>query len=239
MRTIPRRAIALGAIAATTLIWGSSPAAARLTGSSGDVQVLNQPPPSVVPEALTSDDQAFVFEERRCATLAANLPVDVLNPTGTYGDTTAQPGVIPAGTQVDSYYVHFDQPGTAGTESVTGTLTFDQPVLGIIFLTPTLNATDAAVGAPGTTYPAGANTTFRGYEGPSDTVQVSADRRTVTFSATVGAYQDELRIITQGTCAPTSKEQCKDGGWQAFGFRNQGQCVSSVVSQRDDEQVPS
>lgn len=239
MRTTPRRVIALATIAVATLFWGASPSVARLTGTSGDVQVLNQAPADVSPEALTSDTQAFVFTERQCETLTANLPVDVLNPTGTYRDTATQPGVIPAGTRVDSYYVHFDQPGTAGTESVTGTLTFDQPVLGIIFLTPTLNATDAAVGAPGTTYPTGANTAFRGYEGPSDTVQVSADRLTVTFTATVGAFQDELRIITQGTCFPTDKEQCKKGGWQAFGFRNQGQCVSWVVSQRPDGQVPS
>jgi hypothetical protein len=28
---------------------------------------------------------------------------------------------------------------------------------------------------------------------------------------------------------PTSKEQCKQGGWRAFGFRNQGDCVTSLV----------
>ena len=32
--------------------------------------------------------------------------------------------------------------------------------------------------------------------------------------------------------APTSAEQCKNGGWQAGGFRNQGQCVSSFRSNR-------
>ncbi len=32
--------------------------------------------------------------------------------------------------------------------------------------------------------------------------------------------------------APTTKDQCKDGGWQNFPqFKNQGDCVSSVVSQ--------
>ncbi len=32
--------------------------------------------------------------------------------------------------------------------------------------------------------------------------------------------------------APTTKDQCKDGGWKNFPqFTNQGQCVSSVVSQ--------
>jgi hypothetical protein len=27
---------------------------------------------------------------------------------------------------------------------------------------------------------------------------------------------------------PTSKEQCKHGGWQQFGFKNQGQCIAFV-----------
>jgi hypothetical protein len=30
--------------------------------------------------------------------------------------------------------------------------------------------------------------------------------------------------------AATSKADCKDGGWQALGYRNQGDCVSSVAS---------
>lgn len=29
---------------------------------------------------------------------------------------------------------------------------------------------------------------------------------------------------------PTDASQCKNGGWQALGFKNQGQCVSSVAS---------
>jgi hypothetical protein len=32
--------------------------------------------------------------------------------------------------------------------------------------------------------------------------------------------------------APVNAEQCKNGGWQAGGFRNQGQCVSSFRSNR-------
>jgi hypothetical protein len=47
-----------------------------------------------------------------------------------------------------------------------------------------------------------------------------------------------LNTVTVGELAvhdapafPTSKEQCQNGGWQAFpGFRNQGDCVSFVVT---------
>ena len=28
--------------------------------------------------------------------------------------------------------------------------------------------------------------------------------------------------------APTSKDECKHGGWVAFGFKNQGQCIAFV-----------
>ena len=36
--------------------------------------------------------------------------------------------------------------------------------------------------------------------------------------------------VTQAPPLPTSKDQCKDGGWRGFGgaFKNQGQCVSFV-----------
>lgn len=46
---------------------------------------------------------------------------------------------------------------------------------------------------------------------------------------------DELAIDNTSLhpAQPTTKEDCKNGGWVSFGFRNQGQCVSSIVSQRD------
>jgi hypothetical protein len=38
-------------------------------------------------------------------------------------------------------------------------------------------------------------------------------------------------VIVHSPAVPTSKDQCKDGGWQAFGvFRNQGDCVSFVAT---------
>jgi virginiamycin B lyase len=34
--------------------------------------------------------------------------------------------------------------------------------------------------------------------------------------------------IGRAALEPTSKDECKRGGWRQFGFRNQGQCVSFV-----------
>lgn len=33
---------------------------------------------------------------------------------------------------------------------------------------------------------------------------------------------------TDVVLSPTTKEQCKDGGWRNFGFKNQGQCIKYV-----------
>ena len=37
-------------------------------------------------------------------------------------------------------------------------------------------------------------------------------------------------VVRDAPSLPTSKDQCKDGGWQKFGFKNQGDCVSFVAT---------
>ena len=38
-------------------------------------------------------------------------------------------------------------------------------------------------------------------------------------------------VVTDTPPLPTSKDQCKDGGWQSYGiFKNQGDCVSFVAT---------
>ncbi len=32
--------------------------------------------------------------------------------------------------------------------------------------------------------------------------------------------------------SPASKDDCKDGGWESFGFANQGQCIAFVNHRR-------
>jgi hypothetical protein len=42
---------------------------------------------------------------------------------------------------------------------------------------------------------------------------------------------DDVSVIAQ--IDPTDKEQCKNGGWENFGFKNQGQCVRFVETGKD------
>ena len=60
-----------------------------------------------------------------------------------------------------------------------------------------------------------------GFDGNVDafTIEVNGDGTTYDFEALIGP--------------PTSKDECKNGGWEAFNnpeFKNQGQCVSYVAS---------
>ena len=41
-----------------------------------------------------------------------------------------------------------------------------------------------------------------------------------------------------GAVQLTSKDQCKKGGWQSFGFRNQGDCVSFVATGGQNPPAP-
>ena len=51
--------------------------------------------------------------------------------------------------------------------------------------------------------------------------------------ATVGAGGSPLGVAVSPTPQqPTTLQQCRNGGWQPFGFKNQGRCVAFVVLTR-------
>jgi len=70
---------------------------------------------------------------------------------------------------------------------------------------------------------------FAGSVVPGDPAVCPAPSR---FVATIGPSGLDFGdyIVVDDPALPTSKEQCKNDGWKAFGeaFRNQGQCVAFV-----------
>jgi hypothetical protein len=54
-----------------------------------------------------------------------------------------------------------------------------------------------------------------------------ATRYNTTGHGSSGEYTARTTTTTPGAF-PTNKDECKRSGWQGFGFRNQGQCVSFV-----------
>jgi hypothetical protein len=57
-----------------------------------------------------------------------------------------------------------------------------------------------------------------GLDGYLDNVVVNANGNTTTYD-----FEPEVQ----------SKDDCKNGGWEAFGFRNQGQCIQFVNTGKD------
>ncbi|HSW80629.1 MAG TPA: hypothetical protein VLG47_07670 [Candidatus Saccharimonadales bacterium] len=54
-----------------------------------------------------------------------------------------------------------------------------------------------------------------------------AGASTVAIVGSAGFAAAQQFTPTSDPTVPTSKEACKNGGWQALGFKNQGQCVSA------------
>jgi hypothetical protein len=134
--------------------------------------------------------------------------------------------------------------GPAG-ENATGSLSF---VLGIGDLTGdvtclNVSGSQAVVGGPvtgGTAAPAGSGYFFHVDDRApmSDLVRLeilgsppSACGPPSFISPTLVTVGDI--VVTDAPAPPplpTSKDECKDGGWRQFGFRNQGECVAFVES---------
>ena len=111
------------------------------TVSSTTGHVLLVAPPSSVAQSVVSRPNIWVFPEK-----SITLPTDVVASIKvTSPDTT-----IPAGTAVNSYFLHL---GRSSSGTWSGTVVFEEPILGIIHTQGRLNLTDDLLGSPATTYP--------------------------------------------------------------------------------------
>ena len=182
---------------------------------AGQISVLPSAPPSVVHGAIVNDQTGFVFFEDEVV-LFSPLTVDISSP-GTYASTTTlTPGVIDAGTTVDSYFFE-DEPASmpaTGYSTFTGSITFPTQILGIIINTTNLAVSDPPLGAPGTAYPSAADIysglelNVPGCSGATcgnDAIVLSADRKTVTIFSVVNTdEEDDVRILVSSSQAQTS-----------------------------------
>ncbi len=170
--------------------------------TTGQVTLVT-PPPTTRLGQLQSDATMYLFPEKRAYVLPASVNVDITAP-GNYTAANATPytpGVIAAGTQVNSWMVHFNPPD--GPIYGSGSLTFSgEKVLGVIASDANLDATDGLLGAPGTLYSTGV--TSRGLEindmAPGsnfDNVILSSDFLTLALLWRAGVSEDEIRILTE------------------------------------------
>ena len=54
------------------------------------------------------------------------------------------------------------------------------------------------------------------------------------FQQLFGFGEDYVGVnLTITAVSPTTKDDCKNGGWEQFGFGNQGQCVRFIEAGKD------
>jgi len=150
-----------------------------------------------------------VFAERTNFALPSSVTADFSEPRTYFQASDLGPTSIPAGTVVNSYYVHVDQTDTFSKQGLTATMTFPEPIIGVILTDARLNASRSVLGVSTTTYPGAPTNSAHGYEltgaCPSsprvftdqDCATLSNDRRTLTLDVTVYDITDDVRVLTQ------------------------------------------
>jgi len=187
------------AVAALALAAAAQPAMAGVTGgavtggyaaSNGGVFKIIPAPATVAANGLQALD-LVAFNEKQGVLLNSDLTVYL-------GSIAAGTGAIPAGTQVSSHMVLFDPAGVI-PRSVLGSVTFDAPILGVIFTRTRLDATDTLLGAAGTSY---GSPLLRGL-GLGDLVTFSGNTLTVDL-LTASTPGDSFRVITAAVPEPST-----------------------------------
>jgi hypothetical protein len=205
MLTILRRrilALGLGAVLVPALL--ATAAGAAVVSVTGSVEVVS--PPASVAAGSYESSNIRVWNEQQNVTLSAPVSVDISS-SGNYviGATPLSANTIAAGTCVNVHYVHFD-PVATGFQSASGSVRFDDSILGVLVTDAGLASTNG-FGVPPTSY-LGADSLDN-----LDVINLNIDVVGVggpsvidlTPNLSVGGgtdLTDDLRVITKGCVAP-------------------------------------
>lgn len=155
---------------------------------SGDVHRISKPDSLTLHETEGTDVLAL---KEPGARLAQSLPLN-LSEAGTISgpeDLTSED--VTAGTRVTSVVLHFDPPGSNTQLHASGTVTFDQKVLGIIVTTDELDVSADRVGFDDLKYPS-IGDLENNYP---DTVTLLPNRREIELDWRARGGIDQARVI--------------------------------------------
>lgn len=179
--------IMFAAVSALSL---AASAQGMITGFSATVTQLFTPPVANFPSLTGSN--AFAWDEQQNLAVTGVFNDMTLNPSTS---TTPTPGVVTG--IVDSHFIHFSH---VPSIVVLGSVTFQDPIVGVMFNDTLLDNTDALLGDPGTLYPTGQP--FRGMTGGF----ISIIGNTINFdflSIQPGTVEiTQVRVLTQPIPAP-------------------------------------
>ncbi len=141
--------------------------------------------PAEVGNNNQQDPMVFAWNEQQNVV----LPVDLVADVG---------GTILAGTRVASHGIVFDPVNATNT---TASVTFDRPILGVLYLTDKLAATDALLGAPGTIYN---SPSARGLENGAERASTLFSGNTLEFTWRASSPGDNVRVLTAAVPEPAT-----------------------------------
>jgi hypothetical protein len=181
----------------------SWPVASGVMAMTGAVQFVRPGPPWNL-EDYESDRAITVFPEHDRATLTASLRVELAEPDLEMVGAKTNRRRLVAGTTLRSYLLQFNPAPRGKSEGVlhlSGTITFDHPVLGVLAGKSNLPGTDEIFGHAQSRYGRGK----RGMEGPrqdassqqSDRAALSPDRRTLTLELFSRSEPDQIRVLVE------------------------------------------
>lgn len=178
-----------------------SPASWGLDGLSGQTTLPNRRPSSVAGGAAESN-RLLVIQERNDV-LDVPIFVDAIVSSDN-SEIFPAPGAIPqlaAGTAFTSYLMHYDPIGSsAGMQLVTGSVTFDENIIAVIFGGQQLALTDKSLGSIGNyglTAPRGVTWSNGDY------MTIGSNQRTLNFSlSTLGTDLLQFRVLTDLATTP-------------------------------------
>lgn len=195
------------AVLAAVLSAAAGSSHAAITAVSGNTTWLLSPPASAMPGALAGSN-AVAWNEQTGVTVN-NLNVNIVGNTGTYTGSTPNFGTL-TGTY-DSHFIHFDN--STGIAFVSGSVTFSQRIVAVIYQDVFLDLSDATLGAFGTVYPT--SMPFRSFGPALGGTSITLSPYTINFNIFANAAQyrlEEFRVITETVPTPGSLALLGMGG---------------------------
>ncbi len=186
---------------------------------------------------MESADTLSVFKERGGLQLLSGetLRLEISESGLVTSASQLTPLTLAPGTWLDSRMMHLDAPGS-GAAKARGSVTFDTIVLGLVVTDAGLDSSDALLHGAGVDYShglPGRGAELTGSVG-GDSIEISADRRTVTFASNVLSSLDQIRVITAvpiATCGPVAgagrvAKRCRDAAGALPEPRTEPRCTA-------------
>ncbi len=178
------------------------PVALGVSSTEGSLRFVRPGPPWDLTEHQ-DDNDIVVFPETERLHFDQPVGVDSVDSGELLREHTAAGHSIAAGTSVRSYLLQFN-PATKNSEGkiLTGEITFNRPIAGVIWNADRLAQTDAVFGAKASQY----EFPGRGIETPRivrvpgagrDRIFLSDDRHTLHLKLNCSVHLDQIRVLVE------------------------------------------